>query len=171
LATIATVKRGIPEVLGVDLVAQDPGGTFQDELGRSIAQIFVPITAALPVLGSIGKSTAGAGAPDQTLKNFNSTNGISIATGATVTLYTVTAAKTFFLTDISIYSNSATAFLVQVKQGATVIWEGYCKGDTGPIQVTGIETQPSAPAGSALTLVFATAAATTAAYVLAGFEQ
>ncbi len=66
---------------------------------------------------------------------------------------------------------TATQFLVQLKQGSTVIFEGYCKTDTAPVELPGLETQPSAPGGTALSLVLGTGASSTATYYIAGYEQ
>lgn len=175
MAVSVTIKRGLPEVSGVDITALDPGGTWVDSNGIAVpsGQMYAPLTAAIPVLGSVQKGTAGAAAPDQTLKQFSSSGGVSINTGATVALYTVTAGKTFFITDIMITGNAATAgqVLCQIKQASTVIWEGYMKTDTQPLEIPGIETQPSAPGGSAVSLVIGTLTGGTAAYFIAGFEQ
>ena len=81
------------------------------------------------------------------------------------------AAKTAYVTDIYVGSNTAVPFLVTLLSGATPIWYGYCKGDTGPIQFVGVETQPQVAAGQALTVQLGTAAATTAAVYVAGFVQ
>ena len=84
---------------------------------------------------------------------------------------TVTAGKTFYITDIYVGSNTGTVFQVTINSGATPIFNGFCKGDTGPIGLMGIETQPSAASGSVVQLVLGTAAATTAAYMINGYEQ
>lgn len=112
---------------------------------------------------------AGGAAYGQTLKSYTGTQ--NVATGATITLETVTAGKTFFITDIYVGSNTATQFSVTINSGATAVFNGFCKGDTGPINLMGIETQPSATSGSVVQLVLGTAAATTAAYMINGYEQ
>lgn len=112
---------------------------------------------------------AGAGGPGQSLKSYVGTQ--SVATGATITLETVTTGKSFFITDIYVGSNSATVFQVTINAGATPIFQGFCKGDTGPISLMGIETQPSAGSGVVVQLVFGVAVATTAAFMISGYEQ
>lgn len=168
---LTTVVKGLIEAWWTDVttLVSPQDGSGNAALGPVRAQV----TAAIPVTGSVTKGTAGAAAPDQTLKQFSSSGGVSINTGATVALYTVTAGKTFYATDIVITGNAGTAtqFLVQLKQGTTVIFEGYCKTDTEPLDLPGIETQPQAPGGAALTLVFGTGTSTTAAYFIGGFEQ
>lgn len=173
MASQLTVKRGIAEPIGVDITGQ-VGDTFVDVNGILVpSPTYIPLTAAVPLLGSVAKETAGSAAPDQTLKTFSSSGGVSIATGATVALYTVTAGKTFFVTDIVITGNAATAgqVLCQLKQAGTVFWEGYMKTDTQPLEIAGLETQPTAPGGAAITLVIGTLTGGTATYFIAGYEQ
>lgn len=115
------------------------------------------------------RTSAGGASVGQTLQQF--TGNPSVATGATVTLFTVPAGKTFYITDIYIGSNTATVFSVQIQSAGTPIFYGFCKGDTGPVDIPGIETQPQAPAGTLVQLVMGTAAATTSAYFISGFVQ
>jgi hypothetical protein len=143
----------------------------------SSGQLSVPTDPA----GSISptaKSTAGAAAYGQTLFTF--TANPSLASGYTSpTIVTVPAGNNpltgtpyiGYVTDLYCGSNSATQFLAQLLQAATPIFDGYCKGDTGPLNLLGFETQPQIPAGAALTLVLGTAAATVAGLYVAGFYQ
>jgi|SRR5579864_2947388 len=172
MGLIAFIK-GIAEQWNWDASSLSAGNTDLADAIASSAPVRLPVTASIPVTGAIAKSTAGAGAPDQTLKQFSSSGGVSINTGATVALYTPTAGKTFYATDIVITGNASTAgqVLCQLKSGSTVIWEGYMKTDTQPIEIPGIETQPQAPGGAALTLVIGTLSGGTAAYFIGGFEQ
>ena len=122
------------------------------------------------VQGAVGRVSAGAGAPGQSLKTFSSSGGVSINSGATVNVYTTTAGKTLYITDLYISADSAAPILVQVKAGATVIFEGYVS-TTAPMDMTGIETQPNCGSGVALTIVFPTAAGKNGSYFIGGFEQ
>lgn len=125
-----------------------------------------PVT---PTDGSTFRMNAGSTAPGQSLKSFTGT--ISIASGATVALETVATGKTLFITDIYISGNTATQFSANVQANAANIVCCFVKGDTGPVQLTGIESQPSAGSGTAVQIVFGTAAATTACWLISGFEQ
>src|SRR5579864_666405 len=158
--------KGQVEQWNWDATSLSTGNTDLSDGLASPANVRLPVTGNIPVTGSISKSTAGAAAPDQTLKTFSSSGGVSLASPQAIALYTVTAGKTFFITDIVITGNNATAtqFLCQIKQGTTVIWEGYMKTDTQPVQLAGLETQPSAPGGSAVTINFPTSSGTTVAY-------
>jgi hypothetical protein len=81
------------------------------------------------------RQSAGAAADGQTL--FNYTANPSIVAGFTsATIVTPAAAvpanmanpapaKTGYITDISVYANTAVPFLVQLLANATVIWSGY----------------------------------------------
>ncbi|GAC1373742.1 MAG: hypothetical protein NVSMB4_00650 [Acidimicrobiales bacterium] len=121
------------------------------------------------VVVSTLKSTAGGPGIGQSLKNFSGT--VNIATGATVALETVTPGKTFYITDITIYANTGVVFTVAINAAGVAVFSAFCKGDTGPVQVAGIESQPSASSTQAVTLVLGAAASTTAAYNICGFEQ
>ncbi len=136
-----------------------PGG---DVVGR--VSLFDATGAAPTVRVNAGGPTLG-----QSLKTYVGTQSLAAATP--ITLETVTAGKTFYVTDIYVGANSATPFAVTINAGATAIFQGFCKGDTGPVALMGIETQPAAGTGAVVQLVLGTAAATTAAYMIAGYEQ
>ena len=120
--------------------------------------------------GSTMRVNAGGPAPGQSNKTFTGTS-ITLTSGATIALETVAAGKTLYITDIYVGANTATQFSVLIQQAGVTIFSGMCKGDTGPLQLPGLETQPSAPAGSAVTLVLGTAAATVASFFIGGVEQ
>ena len=113
--------------------------------------------------------SAGAASFGQSLKQYS--GSLSIVTGGTVVLQTTTTGKTFYVTDMMVYSNTAAVFAVTLNAAATPIFNAFCKGDTGPIQVCGLETQPSASSGVATSIVFGTAAGTTCSYNIFGYEQ
>lgn len=115
------------------------------------------------------RMSAGAAGYGQSLKQF--TGLLPIVGGATATLETVTVGKTFYITDIAVYSNTAAVFAVTINAGPTAILNAFCKGDTGPIQIAGMETQPSASSGTVVQLVFGSAAGTTVAFNVFGYEQ
>ena len=156
-APIVSIRHDIPQA-GTSGVAQPV----------SIAGQPVSVAAAAGAAGVMRVNAGGPG-PGQSNKTF--TGNVSIATGATVALETVATGKTLYITDISLTSNTATPFLVQIQAGGVTIWQGYVKGDTGPIELPGLETQPTASAGQAVTLVAAAAAATTLAFFVGGVEQ
>lgn len=138
-------------------MAKAPLVTLADDGGNSV-----------PTL----RASAGAAAYGQTLETFTGNPPLSTTAATSVALFTVPAGQTFYLTDLYVGANTASPFLVQVTAGGTPIFTGYCKGDTGPIDMPGMETQPSAPAGSAVALSLGqVAAATTAAYFVGGFCQ
>lgn len=112
---------------------------------------------------------AGAAAVGQTLKSY--IGSLSVAAGATVPLETVAPGKTFIITDIYVTGNTATQFAATITAAGVPIFQGFSKGDTGAISLTGIETGPSATGGAAVTLVLGTAAATTAAFMISGYES
>jgi len=140
--------------------------SFTSPAGQVIrVALFDALGNASPTL----RVNAGAAGIGQTLKSYVGT--VSIATGATVPLETVSTGKSFIITDIYISGNTATQFSVTINAAGTPIFQGFAKGDTGPIGLTGIETGPSAPSGTAVSLVLGAAATTTAAFMVSGYEQ
>ncbi len=116
--------------------------------------------------------SAGAASFGQSLKQYSGTQALSTTAATTITLETVPAGKTFYVTDIAVYSNTGVVFPVTLNAGATAVYNAFCKGDTGPIQIAGMETQPSATGGTVVQLVLGLAAtATIAAYNVYGYEQ
>ena len=116
--------------------------------------------------------------------NLNAANAVVFLRQANSTQTTpqtpagsVASGKTFYITDLYVSGNSSSQFQVQIQADAagngvfTDIFDGYAKGDTGPIQLIGIETQPSASAGSQVRFIFAQTATTIASYFISGFEQ
>ena len=136
---------------------------------------FNPVITLTDELGGknpVERVNAGYVGVGQTSKVYTGTQALSTTLTTTITLETVTAGKIFFITDISVTSNSAAVFLVQITAGGVPIFSAYAKGDTGPISLPGIETQPQATAGQIVNLVISSvASATTAAYVISGVEQ
>lgn len=119
---------------------------------------------------AVQRQTAGSAAPNQTIKTFSSSGGVSINTGGTTTVYTVTAGKTFYITDIFIATDNATPALTQVKAGATVVAESYLS-TTQAINMLAIESQPAVAGGVAITITWPTATGKNGSYFIAGFEQ
>ena len=135
-------------------------------------RVFDLLTDTTGTLTPTIRVNAGGAAAGQTLKSYTGTQVLSTTLATTITLETVTAGKTFYITDIMITSNTGSFFPVTINANATGIFNSFCKGDTGPISNVGIETQPSAGSGTVVNLVLGLAAtATTAAYVVNGYEQ
>lgn len=136
---------------------------------------FNPVVTLVDELGGrnpVERVNAGYVGPGQSSKVYTGTQALSTTVATTIPLETVTPGKIFFITDISITSNSASVFLAQITAGGVPIYSAYGKGDTGPIALAGIETQPQASAGQAVNLVVSSvAAATTLAYTISGVEQ
>ena len=153
-----------------------PGGNAQGAIYGQLDQL----TDASGAISPTTKGTAGSAAFGQTLFTFaptpmSLTSGYTSPTIATCPSGTNPATLStyagLFVTDIYVGSSTATIFPVTIYAGATPIFYGTCKGDTGPSQLSGIETQPMAAPGQALTIVLGTAASTTGYVYLAGFYQ
>lgn len=108
----------------------------------------------------------------QTAKLYTGTQALSTTVSTTIALETVPVGKIYFVTDISVTSNTAQVFLLQITAGGVPIFTAYVKGDTGPLELPGLETQPQASAGQAVNLVISSVtAATTVAFTISGIEQ
>lgn len=136
---------------------------------------FNPVITLVDELGGrnpVERVNAGYVGPGQSAKVYTGTQALSTTLATTIPLETVTPGKIFFITDISITSNSAQVFLAQITAGGVPIYSGFCKGDTGPVSLPGIETQPQASAGQSVNLVLGVVGATTTlAYTISGVEQ
>lgn len=118
------------------------------------------------------RTNAGFAAPGQTIKNYTGTITSSASVATTVTLETVTTGKTYVITDIYISSNTATQFEARVQANGVDVFRGWCKGDTAPISLAGIESQPNASSGQAVTLLLpAIAGAPIVSFFFGGLEQ
>lgn len=111
--------------------------------------------------------TGGPPADGQTAKAF--VGSVSVASGATVTLETVTAGKTLYITDIIATSSTGTAFDIQIKAGSAVIFQAHVF-NTAPVDACGLDTQPQAAGGAQVTLVAGVAGGTTLDYNIFGYE-
>lgn len=139
------------------------------------------VNAEITTQGSCNSSTnpvfiiqapSGAG---QVRKTFTGTIATSTTVTVAATLYTVTAGKTFYLTDVSFCNNSANSSLVSVNASASLntayIMEGHSQS-TSPYVMTNIGTEPSVAGGTPITAQAAlTTVATTVSYFIAGYEQ
>lgn len=136
---------------------------------------FNPVITLVDELGGknpVERVNAGYVGPGQSSKVYSGTQALSTTVTTTVTLETVPVGKIFFITDISVTSNTGQVFLAQITAGGVPIFSAYVKGDTGPLELAGIETQPQASAGQVVNLtVSAVGAATAIAYTISGIEQ
>jgi hypothetical protein len=122
---------------------------------------------------SVERVSAGFMAPGQTAKQF--TGMQALAAGATsITLYTVSTGKTFYITDINVvtdYPNGTGTLDCQVQAAGTSIFRTGVH-NLVPAEMPGMETQPNAASATAVTLNIG--AASTSYHVwwfISGFEQ
>ena len=127
----------------------------------------VSLNAAPVVL----RQNAGFSAPGQSIKNYTGSVATSASLSVIVPLETVTAGKTYVITDIYISSNTSTQFEARVQANGVDIFRGWCKGDTAPIALAGLESQPNASASQAVTLLIPPiAGAPFVSFFFGGFE-
>ncbi len=125
-----------------------------------------------PVTAATFRVNAGSAAIGQTLKIFTYKVALSASATTTQTLETVTAGKTFYITDIFLSHDSAAVIDVRIQAAGVDIFRAPPKGDTAPVQMAGIESQPSATAGQLVTVLYPITASPPNAYgVICGFEQ
>ena len=111
----------------------------------------------------------------QTMKTFTGVLTTSTTVTTVQNLYTVTAGKTFYITDVAFCNNSANPSQVSVNASATVGASPVIIGhaiNTAPFELTNIGTEPSIAGGSPLVCQFGqTSVATAVTYFVSGYEQ
>jgi hypothetical protein len=117
---------------------------------------------------STTRVTAGAMAQGQSAKQAAGT--ASINTGATITINTTTAGKTFYMTDIHLATDSITSVDAKIQVAGVTVFETFLI-NSAPCDMVGIETQPFATAGQVTTLLLPTVAGKNVNYFISGFEQ
>lgn len=118
------------------------------------------------------RQNAGFTAPGQSIKNYTGSFPTSATVVTTVPLETVTAGKTYVITDIYISANNATPFEIRIQANGVDIFRGWLKGDTAPISLAGLESQPNASAGQAVTILLPiVSTAPQVSFFIGGFEQ
>lgn len=156
---------------GANIASAGPAGLTIPAVTLLDANGFAPSDPGYQVV----KQTAGGPAPGQSAKTF--TGELNLPAGAgtpTQALETVTTGKTLYVTDLSFTADTAQIFRVRLQANGVDIFRGMCKGDTGPIEFPGIETQPQAASGAVVQCVFVTLAGflvTNVEYFVGGFEQ
>ena len=154
------ISNALRHILGLqDRYLDNGDGTFTElSVGTS--------TAGPPVGDQKGVVFSGQVASFTTLQTVTPTDVIS-----GVTNYAVPLGRKFYPTDINVTANTAFPFEFRILAAARIIYNGWCKGDTGPIAVMGLETQNPALSGEAISLVFTApvGGATVADFYVAGF--
>lgn len=120
--------------------------------------------------GGILRITAGGPAPGQSIKTIVLNRFPLTAAPQTINWYVVTALKTLYLTDICLYTTSATLEDIQLQAGGGNVFRGNVR-DLAPIQMPGIETQPQGAAGSQMAIVVPADTGMFLSGFISGFEQ
>lgn len=116
------------------------------------------------------RMTGGGPAPGQTVKSVGG-NLVTTSNGAAQTINTVTAGKTFYITDFSFSSNVSGALDVTIQIGGVVVWEGHVSV-TNSMTMSGIDSFPAAAAGQLVRVLVNNSVATSSLNLfVAGFEQ
>lgn len=119
---------------------------------------------------SVQRVTGGGPAPGQTIKTVGG-NLVTTAVSAVQTINTVTAGKTFYITDFSFSSNVSAALDVTIQIAAVVVWEGHISV-TDSMILTGIDSFPAAAAGQVVRIfVNNSQPSSSLNFFVAGFEQ
>jgi hypothetical protein len=145
-----------------------------DQVGRTGLYVFD--ANGNPVRLSVLKVNAGFMAPGQSAKQFVGKQATSTTAPVTVPLSTVTTGKTFYITDLLITTDSAqgasTTVDVRIQGAGTDVFRSGCH-NLAPIDMTGIETQPWATSGQAVTLLLpqTSAGVVNVWFNIWGFEQ
>ncbi len=116
--------------------------------------------------------SAGGAAPGQSIKTFVGKVALSASAPTTQPLYTVTAGKSLLITDVFISHDSATVLDTRLQANSVDLIRAPIKGDTAPLTLMGIESQPTAVSGAALQIVWPIAAgAPNGFFFVAGIES
>lgn len=114
------------------------------------------------------RMSAGPPAPGQTAKQ--SAGSVSINTGATVTLNTVTTGKTYYITDIHLATDQTLSVDAKIQAAGVTIFESFIIS-SAPCDMAGLETQPFATSGQVVTLLLPTVAGKNVNYFVSGYEE
>jgi len=111
----------------------------------------------------------------QTMKTFTGTITTSTTLTVAATLYTVTAGKTFYISDVSFCNNAVYPSQVSVNASAALNTAPVIIGhslNTSPFSMANIGTEPSVAGGTPVTAqATLTSTSTTVTYFIAGYEQ
>lgn len=108
----------------------------------------------------------------QTAKSYVGKTALSTTLATTITLETVTTGKIFFITDLFLSHDTALVLDFRLQSNGVDIFRAPVKGDTAPVQMAGMETQPVAQSGQVVTLLLPAAAGPpNAYYMVSGIEQ
>jgi hypothetical protein len=119
---------------------------------------------------STQRVTGGGPAPGQTVKSVAG-NLVTTSNGVAQTVNTVTAGKTFYITDIDFSGTVSTALDVQIQVGGLVVFERHVSV-TNSCDLGGIDSFPPASAGQLVRIfVSNSAAASSLNFFVGGFEQ
>ena len=122
---------------------------------------------------AVQRMSAGFMAPGQTAKQYTGYQVLSTSP-TSIALETVTASKSYYITDMLIvtdYPNGTGTLDIQIQAAGTPIFRGGAH-NLVPIDLPGMETQPFATTGQAVTLnVSAATASYHVWFWISGFEQ
>ncbi len=155
-----------------DLIFQGAGSMRLTDVGDGSytvrTALVVPVTGG-PTL----RTNAGFTAPGQTLKNYTGKQALSASLTTTITLETVTTGKIYIITDIYMTTDTATLVPdVQIQAAGIPIFRGVIKGDTAPISLPGMESQPNASSAQLVQIVVpAVVGPPNFYFFIGGFEQ
>ena len=129
--------------------------TGSDQVGRTALYVLDANGNPIP-LGSVLKVNAGFLAAGQTAKQYVGKQATSTTVATTVTLETVTAGKSYYITDILISSDAASGAATTVDTRLQAAGVDIFRGgvhNLAPLTTAGVETQPFATAGQSVTLL------------------
>lgn len=111
----------------------------------------------------------------QTMKTFTGTLTTSATLSTSQTLYTVTAGKTLYITDLVACNNTVNAATISINAsaslGASPVIIGHAL-NTSPFNAINIGTEPSVSAGTPVTFQsLSTGTITTISFFISGYEQ
>ena len=120
---------------------------------------------------SVQRVSAGFMAPGQSAKSYVGKQSTSTTAVTTITLETVTSGKTYYLTDVSIFTDQTTPIDGSIQSAGIPIYY-FGVSTTAPVQMAGMETQPYGTSGQLVALVLPiTTSVQKIWFNISGFEQ
>jgi hypothetical protein len=144
---------------------------YKDMGDGTFAQVVAAVSVGTPTSTAVQRVSAGFMAPGQTAKTYTGKQVSSTTVATSVALETVTAGKTYYITDIYLTTDATIIQDVKIRAAGVTIFNAGVQSN-GPVDMAGMETQPYGTTGQLVDLYLPiTAAVQNFWYFISGFEQ
>jgi len=160
----SAVVNPAAQQVNLSVIPTGPSGTTQRKIYRTAAGGAAGTAKFLATLNDNTTTVYVDNALDGTLGAALPTT--NLAGGTVVTLETVAAGKNLLVTDIFLSHNTAAVLEIGIQAAGVDIFSAPVKGDTAPVTLPGIETQPIAAGLQQVNVVYQPVAGATLGYFL-----